>query len=85
VRSRDWIKTPHRIRGEFVIGGWLPGVGVNRRTVGALLVGAYTPEGRLRYCGVVGAGLSAAERRRLTKCLQPLQRSTSPFPEFLRT
>jgi bifunctional non-homologous end joining protein LigD len=30
---------------------------------------------------VVGAGLNAAELRRLTKCLQPLQRSTSPSRE----
>jgi bifunctional non-homologous end joining protein LigD len=81
LRSRDWIKTPHRIRGDFVIGGWLPGVGVNRHTVRARLVGGYTTEGRLRYCGAVGAGLSAAERRRLTKCLEPLQRTTSPFSE----
>jgi bifunctional non-homologous end joining protein LigD len=81
LRSRDWIKTPHRTRGDFVVGGWLPGVGVNRHTVGALVVGAYTTEGRLHYCGVVGAGLSDAERRRLTKCLQPLQRSTPPFLE----
>jgi bifunctional non-homologous end joining protein LigD len=69
LRSRHWIKTPHRIRGEFVIGGWLPGVGVNRHTVGALLVGAYTTEGQLRFCGVVGAGLGDAERRQLMKCL----------------
>jgi class 3 adenylate cyclase len=25
LRLRDWIKTPHRKRSEFVIGGWLPG------------------------------------------------------------
>jgi bifunctional non-homologous end joining protein LigD len=31
---------------------------------------------------VVGAGLSDAERRRLTKCLRPLQRRTCPFPEI---
>jgi bifunctional non-homologous end joining protein LigD len=82
LRSRHWIKTPHRIRGDFLIGGWLPGVGVNRHTVGALVVGAYTTEGHLRFCGVVGVGLSGAERRRLAKCLEPLQRSTSPFPEI---
>jgi len=45
LRSRDWIKTPHRTRGDFLIGGWLPGVGVNRHTIAALLVGAYIPEG----------------------------------------
>jgi ATP-dependent DNA ligase len=25
LRSRNWIKTSHRLRSEFVIGGWLPG------------------------------------------------------------
>ncbi|OBH88860.1 hypothetical protein A5678_00870 [Mycobacterium sp. E2733] len=63
VRSRDWIKTPHRKRGDFIVGGWVPGVGVNWQTVSALLVGAYTSQGRLQFCGVVGTGLSAAERR----------------------
>ncbi|WP_082929895.1 hypothetical protein [Mycobacterium sp. 1164966.3] len=82
MRSRHWIKTPHRIRCDFLIGGWLPGVGVNRHTVGALLVGAHTTEGQLQFCGVVGAGLSDAERRRLIKCLEPLRRSTSPFTEI---
>ena len=46
------------------------------------MVGAYTAEGLLHYCGVVGAGLSAGEQRRLTKCLEPLRRSTSPFGEI---
>ena len=78
LRSRDWVKTPHRMRSEFVIGGWLPGMGPNSRTVGALLVGAHADDGCLEFCGVVGAGLSTAERRRLTGALEPL-RSTSPF------
>lgn len=80
LRSRDWIKTPHRKRSEFVIGGWLPGMGPNTRTVGALLVGAYT-DGRLVFCGVVGAGLRQAERRRLTDALKPLHCNTSPFAD----
>lgn len=79
ARSRDWIKTPHRKRSEFVIGGWLPGGGINRHDVGALLVGAHTAEGELRFCGLVGAGISAADRRRLLGALTPLLRNTSPF------
>jgi len=58
LRSRDWIKAPHRQRSEFVIGGWLPEMGPNSGTVGALLVGAYM-DGQLVFCGEVGAGLSA--------------------------
>ena len=79
LRIEPVIKTPHRKRSEFIIGGWLPGIGVNRHTVGAPIVGAYSVDEQLRFCGVVGAGLSNAERRRLTKSLEPLQRSTSPF------
>lgn len=55
LRCRDWIKPPLRKRSEFIIGGWLPGTGVNRHTVGALIVGAYADDGQLRFCGVVGA------------------------------
>uniref|UniRef100_UPI0032B12F58 ATP-dependent DNA ligase n=1 Tax=uncultured Mycolicibacterium sp. TaxID=2320817 RepID=UPI0032B12F58 len=79
LRSRDWVKTCHRQRGEFIIGGWLPGAGVNRNTVGALLVGAHDECGRLVFCGSVGAGLSAAHRRMLIKLLTPLASHTSPF------
>ena len=82
LRSRDWIKTPHRKRSEFVIGGWLPGLGVNRHTIGAVLVGAYTAAGELKFCGAVGTGFSAVERRLLMAALEPLQCSESPFAEF---
>lgn len=78
LRSRDWIKTPHRQRSEFVIGGWLPGLGPNRHTIGALLVGAHTDD-QLHFCGVVGAGLGTTERRQLMQAFKPLQCSASPF------
>jgi bifunctional non-homologous end joining protein LigD len=78
LRSRDWIKTPHRKRSEFIVGGWLPGMGPNHQTVGAVLVGAYR-DSELIFCGCVGAGLGETERRRLTEYLKPLQRRTSPF------
>jgi hypothetical protein len=61
VRSPHWIKTPLRRRNEFVIGGWLPGRGANRHTVGAVLVGVYNSAGRLQFCGVVSAGLGAVQ------------------------
>jgi bifunctional non-homologous end joining protein LigD len=80
LRSRDWVKTPHRQRSEFVIGGWLPGMGPNSRTVGALLVGAYAGDW-LQFCGVVSAGLSEAERRRLTTVLKTFHCNTSPFAD----
>lgn len=79
ARSPDWIKTPLRKRSEFIIGGWLPGSGPNRHTVGVLLLGAWTNEGRLQFCGSVSAGLNTAQRRHLLRALEPLQRRTSPF------
>ncbi|KUI16942.1 hypothetical protein AU193_22435 [Mycobacterium sp. GA-1285] len=83
VRSRDWIKTCHRLRSEFVIGGWLPGERINRHTIGALLVGAHDNEGRLIFCGAVGTGLSAAHRRFLGRLLTPLAATKSPFDSTL--
>jgi bifunctional non-homologous end joining protein LigD len=61
-----------------VIGGWLPCAG-SRREVGALLVGIPEPSGELTFCGAVGAGLAALERRRLAAALEPIGRHTSPF------
>jgi bifunctional non-homologous end joining protein LigD len=78
-RSRDWIKTPHRLRSEFVIGGWLPGIGTNRHTIGAFLLGVYSGNGGLQFCGVVGTGFTTNHRRILTGQLVPLGRRTSPF------
>ena len=40
-------------RQEFVIGGWLPGKGRRRESIGALLLGVYEPDGTLRYVGRV--------------------------------
>ena len=40
-RSRVWKKIKNKQRQELVIGGWLPGEGNRRNTLGALLVGYY--------------------------------------------
>ncbi|MDG4668013.1 non-homologous end-joining DNA ligase [Mycobacterium sp. 236(2023)] len=79
TRSRDWIKTPLRRRSEFVVCGWLPGRGVNRHSVGAVVVGGCDSDGRLTYCGAVSAGLSARIRRQLIDALAPLTRDRCPF------
>jgi bifunctional non-homologous end joining protein LigD len=81
IRSPHWIKTPLRRRSEFVIGGWLPGVGANRQTVGALLLGAYSADGRFRFCGTVGTGMTSRHRQILTEQLIAISRRTSPFAE----
>ena len=86
-RSPHWIKTPLRRRNPFIIGGWLPGIGANHQSVGALLVGAHGTDGLLQLCGVVGAGISVPQRRLLLPELLVRQRNTSPFsgaiPDFI--
>jgi bifunctional non-homologous end joining protein LigD len=79
VRSPYWIKTPLRRRSEFVIGGWLPGFGPNRHTIGGLLLGAHCPDGLLQFCGVVGTGFTVGHRRNLTEHLHLLSCNASPF------
>jgi bifunctional non-homologous end joining protein LigD len=79
VRTRHWIKIKSVGRQEFVIGGWMPGKGKRRESIGALLLGVYEPDGTLRYVGRVGTGFSEQELERLSAVLAPLQRETSPF------
>uniref|UniRef100_A1UB61 ATP-dependent DNA ligase-like protein n=1 Tax=Mycobacterium sp. (strain KMS) TaxID=189918 RepID=A1UB61_MYCSK len=85
LRSRDWIKTPHRLRSEFVVGGWLPGVGVDH--IGAVLVGAYGFAGRLQFCGAVPAGAKCPSAASTYEPVSLLRRRTSPFsdplPDFI--
>jgi bifunctional non-homologous end joining protein LigD len=78
-RGSSWIKVKTFGRQEFVIGGWLPGKGRRRETIGALLLGVHEPDGGLRHVGRVGTGFSDRELTRLGKLLAPLQRERSPF------
>jgi bifunctional non-homologous end joining protein LigD len=78
-RSGCWVKVKHVNRQEVVIGGWLPGDGKRRGTIGALVIGVHDEDGRLRYAGRVGTGFGQAELLRLEKLLGPLERETSPF------
>jgi bifunctional non-homologous end joining protein LigD len=79
ARSRDWLKVKSVARQEFVLGGWIPGKGKRRESIGALLLGVYEPDGSLRYVGRVGSGLGEAELERLSRLLAVLERPTSPF------
>ncbi len=79
VRSRDWIKLPHRERGSYVVGGWRPQEGTTDR-LAALLVGEPTPEG-LVYRGRVGSGIGARQSRVLTELVTGMDRVSSPFAD----
>jgi len=68
---RSWLKVKCLNREEFVVVGWSDPEG-GRHRIGALLLGYYTPEGRLVYGGRAGIGLPKAELERLWQRLQPL-------------
>lgn len=77
VRSPDWIKHKLERTQDLVVGGWRPGA----RRLGALLVGLPLPDGRLRFCGRVGGGISDASQRILLDALAPLRADSSPFAD----
>ncbi|MFC0528683.1 non-homologous end-joining DNA ligase [Phytohabitans kaempferiae] len=79
VRSRLWIKTPHNATTEVVICGSKPGAGRRAGTIGALLLGAYDPAGRLVYIGKVGTGFTNRMLDDLGARLAPLRRTGPPF------
>jgi bifunctional non-homologous end joining protein LigD len=77
-RSPDWVKIKNFHTQEVVIGGWSPGKGRRKGTVGALLLGVPTPEG-LRYVGQVGTGFTDAMLHDLAEQLRRIARKTPPF------
>jgi bifunctional non-homologous end joining protein LigD len=79
ARNGSWLKIKNFGRQELVLGGWLPGEGRRRERIGALLVGVYDSDAKLRYAGRVGTGFSDAELDKLAKLLAPLRREHSPF------
>jgi bifunctional non-homologous end joining protein LigD len=79
MRSGAWVKVKRVGRQELVVGGWMPGKGKRKNTIGALLLGVYQPDGALRYVGRVGSGFSERELARLQRLLAPLARKSSPF------
>lgn len=77
-RSKKWLKVKVRQEDEFVIGGFTAPRGARGR-FGALLLGAYNAEGRLRYVGKVGTGFTQRTLNSLYGALKPLVRATPPF------
>lgn len=79
-RSPDWRKIAHRRTARVVIGGYLPGEGARRSTLGSVLVGLWE-DGRLRYCGAVGSGFDEATLASLRDALDELRRGEPPFAD----
>jgi DNA ligase D-like protein (predicted ligase) len=68
---RTWLKVKCLNREEFVVVGWSDPEG-SRHRLGSLLLGYYTPEGKLIYAGRAGTGMDHRELERLWRRLQPL-------------
>jgi bifunctional non-homologous end joining protein LigD len=79
-RTRDWLKVKCIARQEFVIGGWTDPAG-SREGFGALLVGVYDEDRRLRYAGRVGTGFTDRTLADLHAQLAGLAADTPPFAD----
>jgi bifunctional non-homologous end joining protein LigD len=80
-RSSAWIKTALLLTQEVVVGGWTTGQGHRAGTLGALLMGAYDDQHRLRYLGDVGTGFTDRMLTDLLGRLVELEQPGSPFDE----
>jgi bifunctional non-homologous end joining protein LigD len=79
TRSASWLKAKNAYRQEVVIAGWTRGQGNRDGLAGALLMGTYTADGALAYCGRVGTGFTDQSIRAISRSLVPLHRNSSPF------
>ena len=77
-RCRDWLKIKCSQRQELVVGGYTDPEGT-RVGFGALLLGVYEPDGKLRYSGKVGTGFNDETLKTLYKRLRPLETREPPF------
>jgi bifunctional non-homologous end joining protein LigD len=77
-RNRNWVKVKCGHRQEFVIGGFTDPSG-SRVAFGALLLGVFDEQGRLRYAGRTGTGFSERSLKELHKRLAALEQPASPF------
>lgn len=75
-RATAWRKVKLVQRQELVVCGWLPGTGLRRDRIGALVLAVHE-DGGLRYAGRVGTGFTQAELDRLAGLLGPLEQTTS--------
>jgi bifunctional non-homologous end joining protein LigD len=73
-----WLKSKCLNREEFVVIGWTD-PGGSRSHFGALLLGYYTEDGRLKYAGRAGTGFTDAELKRLSDVLRPLEVPRMPL------
>ena len=82
-RSPDWQKLKCTANQELVIGGWTEPTR-SRVGLGAILVGYYDTEQRLRYAGKVGTGFTNELLRQLHRDLSSREVATPPFFDTVR-
>jgi bifunctional non-homologous end joining protein LigD len=78
TRSGDWLKLKCPRGGNFVIGGWTDPGGA-RLHFGALLLGAFEPDGSLRFISRAGTGFDETKLREIRARLDAIARAQSPF------
>ena len=78
TRGGDWLKIKCPQLGRFVIGGWTEPAGA-RSHFGALLLGAFEPDGGLRFLSRVGTGFDQQKLRQIHGLLERRKRDRSPF------
>jgi DNA ligase D-like protein (predicted ligase) len=78
--QRTWRKVKCLNREEFIVVGWSDPEGTRHR-LGSLLLGYYTPDGKLIYAGRAGTGMDHRELERLWRRLQPLAVDKMPLAE----
>src|SRR6201987_4614233 len=78
-RGRDWLKIKTDGRQEFVVCGYTKGQGRRSGGFGALVMGVHRGK-EWEWVGNVGTGFRERDIDELLAKLEPLRRSTSPFP-----
>lgn len=80
-RSVSWLKVKAVHSSEFVIGGFTAGAGHRRDGFGALLLGYWDENSKLRYAGHVGTGFNDRTLSEIRGRLEGLKIGKSPFAD----
>jgi bifunctional non-homologous end joining protein LigD len=82
-RTKDWLKIKAIYDVDVVVGGYSAGTNSRSSSLGALQVGAYDAEGRLRYLGAVGTGFKDRDLVSIKARLEELATPVNPFVDKL--
>ena len=82
-RTKDWLKIKAIYDVDVVVGGYSAGTNSRSSSLGALQVGAYDTEGRLRYLGAVGTGFKDRDLVSIKARLEQLATPVNPFVDKL--